>query len=262
MKSSQKATQVAVNSLTDVGVLFGLGNGLNGLATSLSAGVVNFGVAAALMALRAAGECEKVGIKISLPRVIRRFAEKKGGTLIATGVCQGVATVFAAAAAGDASTMKFYTTATMLGLFAVANVTRGLAMRLDPTSQSYRVLEGVGIATNTVGLMLALGSEAPVLAQAAAVTAGSVGLYQSLCGREVRAEIQPNFLYSGSTLASQGAALCNVDSANVFNTFGTIANGFYAIGYMSLEAERTHGGVYQAIVAARHPTKRGHPALN
>lgn len=233
-----------VNSLTDVGVAFNVGNSFFGFLSSTSAGLVNLGVAAGLVVLRAARECEKVGIRFPLPGAVKRFAEKNGSTLAATGVFNLIAGC-AAAAAGDPANIKSYSTAVMLGLFGVGNLTRGVAMRLDPSTAAYRVLEGFGIVTNTAGIMMAAGSEAPVAVHLAFMAAGASGLYQSIGRKSVPIALQPNMNYAaGTTLAEYASVLAAKGT-------GAFANGFYTIGYLSLEAERTHGGVYELVTAGR-----------
>lgn len=305
----EKLSAVAVNTVSDTGFLFEVGNAMIGFTASPEAGAISLCVSSLCFAARTTGEAKKIGLTFGdvaegagrrlpatfrqaamlpdsfkntlstvarplvkpLGRVVERMSGNLGTSLMISGSALMVAAGFAASHGFDmASLHDFYTSTKeglILGCFGAANAFRGIARGLTPGGVSQRMLDVMGIGLASTGVIIAgqdIDTDA-VLAfdpQALVDTAikgsfvGAAGLaaYEAVKGVSFKSLARPDIIFAGGCL---GNAVMN--GVNGSPWLGA-ANALFGIAFLSLDALKNAGGVYEQCIAPALAKKEEKPS--
>jgi len=232
-------SRIAVNSVTDPGVLFNAGNVVVSSQHSWEAAAVNGSVALLSGATRAVSEIKASGINFSptnrLLQNFDTFAENKGAGLVTSGALTLTSSAITLAQSGfdDPQAMG---AAGMLACFGLVHTFRGVASGMRDGLKKY-ALDSAGFAMAVGGYLFAN----PDLPLALKISYGAIAclsVYMTLMRENPSSFKQPD-LYFATT--SYGAALAT-DEINVAFGFAS-----WATAYLSIDAMNKKGGVWQRV---------------
>ncbi len=211
--------QVAVNAATDAGVCFNAGSIPVSIQHSWEAAAINAGVASMSFATR--------------------FASNRGAGLITSGALTLTAGGFAAAEALT-NNPEAASTAGMLTCFGLVHTFRGVATGMKDSIKKY-ALDSVAFVSAVSAYIIA-NPDLPDAVKLAYGGVAALSTYMAIRGQKADGAKQPDLYFALTSYAS--AAFSAEENINV-------AMGFvgWATGYLSLDAMRKKGGVWQAVTS-------------
>ena len=237
--------QIAVNSATDAGVCFNVGNVPVSMQHSWEAAALNVTVAGMSFASRFVVEFKKAaeeqGFKVvpanRISKALDRFASNRGAGLVTSGTLTLTAAGFATAEAMNGNP-DAASTAGMLGCFGLVHTFRGVATGMKDGIKKYG-LDTVAFISAVSAYIIA-NPDLPVAVKSAYGGVAVLSTYMAIRRQKADGVKQPDLYFALTSYAS--AALTAEDNVNV-------ALGFFgwASGYLSLDAMRKKGGVWEAI---------------
>lgn len=252
--------QVVVNAATDSGVCFNLGSLPISLQHSNEAAVLNVTVAGMSFATRCVVEFKKsaeqegiVFVPNSAPaRLVDSFVSNRGAGLITSGTLTLGAAGFAAAEA-ITNNPDAASTAGMLGCFGLVHMFRGAASGMKDGIKKYG-LDSVAFVSAVSAYIIA-NPDLPMVVKGAYGSIALLSMYMAAKHEKADGIKQPDIYFA---LTSYAAALLTMDD-NV-----EVAKGFagWATGYLSLDAMRKKGGVWQALTSWRRKNNDGGNGLD
>jgi len=239
--------QVAVNAATDAGVCFNAGSIPVSIQHSWEAAAINAGVASMSFATRFAVEMKKSAEEAggefnsqnAASKMFHRFASNRGAGLITSGALTLTAGGFAAAEALT-NNPEAASTAGMLTCFGLVHTFRGVATGMKDSIKKY-ALDSVAFVSAVSAYIIA-NPDLPDAVKLAYGGVAALSTYMAIRGQKADGAKQPDLYFALTSYAS--AAFSAEENINV-------AMGFvgWATGYLSLDAMRKKGGVWQAVTS-------------
>lgn len=238
MKTSKPNLRTLINTATDPGVLYSVGNAVVAFSASLLSGGVNVGIGALCVGLRLFSESRKAD---NAPAPSSLFGKLAGNTAASLTTLGTLLTCSAIPAALDANPAQPETLipAGILAAFGIGTASRGIGQFFKASPRLASGLETFGCIGAATGYMLAAGPTAPPVLQAAIVGIGVSALIQQFnkkAGRWIERVALPDVLQIGVNL---GVALTTPSP-----TMAT-ASLIWAAAVGGLWANRINNGVYE-----------------
>jgi hypothetical protein len=253
--------RAVVNTSSDTGAWFEIGNSSLGFVVSPVAGFVSLGMVSVAMAFRYAAERGDFARDVPVLGVVLK---NQGNGMIASGVGLGVASFFAFRDGGVIlseqairenleSIWQAGRTGIVLGSFAFANTIRGAARFFDDGSKAQRAMDCVSMWSATFGVTLAapevdvcrvecINSSLDVLRYGTFGAAATIETRNACLYQRVKNPMSGNLIYAVGCLQ------------NMLFAPGTLAKGAnacFAFAYYSLDALIKYRGLYQQFESSK-----------
>lgn len=230
------ASRIAVNSSTDPGVQFNIGNTAMNLKAGFEAAALTAGAGLLCFGIRLASEFQAQGRKLPLPKFAQKLIDNPGAALTTSGGI--LATSGAVVAVKNNIDFTNYNTALPAAIpltLGLANMIGGYAIGLTKDGTAQRLLTAVSQNMISAGMIMASG-DAPATVKACYVLSGAVAIVAAIIKKPGIGPVTSNRL---NALGTGGTAFTHGDP------YMMAANGIWTIGYIALDALQNVGGVYQ-----------------
>ena len=232
--------RIAVNSATDPGVLFNLGNVAVSMQDSWEAAAINGGVALMSATTRAVVEIRDLDDTYEpqgpLARRFDAFAQNKGAGLVTSGALTIGSSAVMLSQIGENPDAA--ASAGMLACFGLVHTFRGVATGLKDGVKKHAM--DAAAFVSAVSAYLIINPELPAPVQLGYLSVAALAVYMGVRKQSAQGFKQPDAYFAATSYAA--AAL--TDNANVALGFAA-----WASGYVSIDAMRKKGGVWQRVAS-------------
>lgn len=251
---SKNCVKIVVNSITDPGVLFNIGNVVVSAQQSPVAACFNTAVAGICLITRTISELKEAGIKFEpknfLAQKFNQLSENKGLALIVSG---GLTLLSAAAYAGQTALNNgsSYGKVGMLTCFGLVHSFRGVATGLK-NRFARATLDSSAFVAAASGYLFA-NPDLPLPIKLSYGTVAALSVWMAFKGQSAKGLKQPDLYFAATSISSA----CVTSSPSVAFGFAT-----WAAAYLSIDAMRKSEGVFDCIADLPRAVKASFLRLN
>lgn len=257
--------KVTLNSLTDTGFMFEVGNSMIGFIASFQAGMISLSIASLCILARLSGEFRKENATVAkdgllskifvngplgfIGRLVNIMSRNLGASLMISGGALIIASFFAINY-GSLEMILTSKEALILALFGIANGLRGVARGFNEQSLGQKLLDTIGIVLAAAGVVMAgavldfnnidfgaFDDGLNLAVKIGFILAAVLAIYQAIRSLPTKGLLQPDLVF---------ALACFGNAVLVHNQFFMmIANILFGIAFIALDALKKKNGLYE-----------------